>query len=229
MPGNCLAGDQKIQNYVMALRKILEVSGTCVSVPGDDVDTDRIIPARYLKCVTFEGLGDFLFYDVRFEQNGEPKNYSLNDPRFNGATILICGRNFGCGSSREHAPQAIYRYGFRAVVAESFGEIFFGNATTLGLPCVGASRHDLDRIRQMLESEPKCEMTIDLVAEEIRFGGDNFSASIRPSARDALINGRWDPIGELMEASALVTERIVQLPYGSDLTQSGPRQGFRRR
>ncbi len=213
----------------MALRKILEVSGTCVSVPGDDVDTDRIIPARYLKCVTFEGLGDFLFYDVRFEQNGEPKNYSLNDPRFNGATILICGRNFGCGSSREHAPQAIYRYGFRAVVAESFGEIFFGNATTLGLPCVSASRHDLDRIRQMVDSEPKCEMTIDLVAEEIRFGGNNFSASIRPSARDALINGRWDPIGELLEASALVTERIAQLPYGSDLMQSGPRQGFRRR
>ena len=229
MPGNCLAGNHESKIIVMALREILEIIGTCVSVPGDDVDTDRIIPARYLKCVTFEGLGDFLFYDARFEQNGEPKNYSLNDPRFNGATILIGGRNFGCGSSREHAPQAIYRYGFRAVVAESFGEIFFGNATTLGLPCVSASRHDLDRIRQMLESEPKCEMTIDLVAEKIRFGGDNFSASIRPSARDALINGRWDPIGELLEASALVTERIVQLPYASDLTQSGPRQGFRRR
>ena len=117
MPGNCLAGDHESKIIVMALRKILEVSGTCVSVPGDDVDTDRIIPARYLKCVTFEGLGDFLFYDVRF-QNGQPTNFSLNDPRFNGATILICGRNFGCGSSREHAPQAIYRYGFGAVVAE---------------------------------------------------------------------------------------------------------------
>jgi len=196
----------------MALRKILEVSGTCVSVPGDDVDTDRIIPARYLKCVTFEGLGEFLFYDVRFE-NGQPTNFSLNDPRFNGATILIGGRNFGCGSSREHAPQAIYRYGFRAVVAESFAEIFFGNATTLGLPCVSASRHDLDRIRRMVESEPKCEMTIDLAAEVIRFGSDNFSASIRPSARDALINGRWDPIGELLEAGALVKERMTRLPY----------------
>jgi 3-isopropylmalate/(R)-2-methylmalate dehydratase small subunit len=196
----------------MALRKILEVSGTCVSVPGDDVDTDRIIPARYLKCVTFEGLGEFLFYDVRFE-NGQPTSFSLNDPRFNGATILIGGRNFGCGSSREHAPQAIYRYGFRAVVAESFAEIFFGNATTLGLPCVSASRHDLDRIRRMVESEPKCEMTIDLAAEVIRFGSDNFSASIRPSARDALINGRWDPIGELLEAGALVKERMTRLPY----------------
>ena len=197
----------------MALSKILEVSGTCVSVPGDDVDTDRIIPARYLKCVTFEGLGEFLFYDVRFEQNGEPTSFSLNDPRFEGATILIGGRNFGCGSSREHAPQAIYRYGFRAVVAESFGEIFFGNATTLGLPCVSASRHHLGRIRQILESEPKCKMTVDLSSEMVRFGGDDFPASIRPSARDALINGRWDPIGELLEAGALVKERMAQLPY----------------
>jgi 3-isopropylmalate/(R)-2-methylmalate dehydratase small subunit len=197
----------------MALRKILEISGTCVSIPGDDVDTDRIIPARYLKCVTFEGLGDALFYDVRFEQNGKPTNFSLNDPRFHGATILICGRNFGCGSSREHAPQAIYRYGFRAIVAESFAEIFFGNSTTLGLPCVSASRSDLARIRQIVESEPNRGMTIDLTAQIIRFGADEFPASIRPSARDALINGRWDPIGELLEASDLVKERMAQLPY----------------
>ncbi len=197
----------------MALRKILEVSGTCVSVPGDDMDTDRIIPARYLKCVTFEGLGEFLFYDVRFDQNGRPTTCSLNDPRFKGAAILIGGRNFGCGSSREHAPQAIYRYGFRAVVAESFAEIFFGNATTLGLPCVSASRDDLDQIRQMVESEPKDAMRIDLVAEQIRFGGVCFPASIRSSERDALINGRWDPIGELLEGSAFVTERIAELPY----------------
>jgi 3-isopropylmalate/(R)-2-methylmalate dehydratase small subunit len=197
----------------MALRKILEVKGTCVSVPGDDVDTDRIIPARYLKCVTFDGLGESLFYDVRFDQNGNPTNCSLNDLRFAGATILICGRNFGCGSSREHAPQAIYRYGFRAIVAESFAEIFFGNATTLGLPCVSASRGDLGRIRQVVDSEPKREMIIDLTAEVIRFGDSEFPASIRPSARDALINGRWDPIGELLEASALVKERMAQLPY----------------
>jgi 3-isopropylmalate/(R)-2-methylmalate dehydratase small subunit len=212
MPGNSLAGDHK--SKIMALRKIVEVSGSCVSVPGDDVDTDRIIPARYLKCVTFDGLGDFLFYDVRFEENGQPTTCSLNDPRFHGATILIGGRNFGCGSSREHAPQAIYRYGFRAVVAESFGEIFFGNATTLGLPCVSASRHDLGRIRQILESEPKREMTIDLAAEVIRFGSDSFPASIRPSALDALIKGQWDPIGELLEAGPLVKERVGQLPYG---------------
>ena len=197
----------------MSLKKILEVTGTCVPAAGDDVDTDRIIPARYLKCVTFEGLGEFLFYDVRFDENGRPKNFPLNDARFTGATILIAGRNFGCGSSREHAPQAIYRYGFRAIVAESFAEIFFGNSTTLGLPCVTVSRHDLGRIRAIVESEPKAEMTIDLTKETIRLGSDEFRASILPSARDALINGRWDPIAELLEARASVEERVGQMSY----------------
>jgi 3-isopropylmalate/(R)-2-methylmalate dehydratase small subunit len=197
----------------MSLKKILEVTGTCVPAAGDDVDTDRIIPARYLKCVTFEGLGEFLFYDVRFDENGRPKNFPLNDARFAGATILIAGRNFGCGSSREHAPQAIYRHGFRAIVAESFAEIFFGNATTLGLPCVTVSRHDLGRIRNIVESEPKSEMTINLAKETIRLGSDEFAASILPSARDALINGRWDPIAKLLEARASVEQRVGQMPY----------------
>jgi 3-isopropylmalate/(R)-2-methylmalate dehydratase small subunit len=197
----------------MSLKKILEVTGTCVPAAGDDVDTDRIIPARYLKCVTFEGLGEFLFYDVRFDENGRPKNFPLNDARFTGATILIAGRNFGCGSSREHAPQAIYRYGFRAIVAESFAEIFFGNSTTLGLPCVTVSRPDLVRIRKIVESEPKSEMTIDLTKETIRLGRDEFPGSILSTARDALINGRWDPIAELLEARASVEERVAQMSY----------------
>jgi 3-isopropylmalate/(R)-2-methylmalate dehydratase small subunit len=197
----------------MALKKIVEVTGTCIPAAGDDVDTDRIIPARYLKCVTFEGLGEFLFYDVRFDENGQPTKCSLNDARFAGATILIAGRNFGCGSSREHAPQAIYRAGFRAIVAESFAEIFFGNATTLSLPCVTVLRPDLGRIRQIVESEPKTEMTIDLITETIRLGQDEFPASIVPSAREALVDGRWDPIGELLEARASVEERVAQLSY----------------
>jgi 3-isopropylmalate/(R)-2-methylmalate dehydratase small subunit len=166
-----------------------------------------------LKCVTFDSLGEFLFYDVRFDENGQLKNCSLNDVRFNGATILIAGRNFGCGSSREHAPQAIYRYGFRAIVAESFAEIFFGNSTTLGIPCVTVSRHDLGRIRKIVESEPKSEMTIDLTKETIRLRREEFPASILPSARDALINGHWDPIGELLEARGSVEERVAQLSY----------------
>ena len=214
MPGNCSLRDRSpsTQNS-MALKKILKVTGTCVPAAGDDVDTDRIIPARYLKCVTFDGLGEFLFYDVRFDENGQPTNCSLNDARFKGATIMIAGRNFGCGSSREHAPQAIYRYGFRAIVAESFAEIFFGNSTTLSIPCVTVSRQDLDRIREIVESEPKIEMTIDLTKETIRLGGDEFPASVLPSARDALINGRWDPIAELLEGRASVEERVAQLSY----------------
>lgn len=197
----------------MALKEIHKVTGTCLPIPGDDIDTDRIIPARYLKCVTFEGLGEFLFYDVRFDETGRPRPCTLNDPQYNGATILVCGRNFGCGSSREHAPQAIYRYGFRAIVAESFADIFFGNATTLGIPCATTSRHDLGRIRQIIESEPKREMTIDLTAETIQYGREIFPASMRSSAREALIRGRWDPIAELLEARDRVEERAAQLPY----------------
>jgi 3-isopropylmalate/(R)-2-methylmalate dehydratase small subunit len=197
----------------MALKEIRKVTGTCLPIPGDDIDTDRIIPARYLKCVTFDGLGKFLFYDVRFDENSQPKPCTLNDPRYSGATILVSGRNFGCGSSREHAPQAIYRYGLRAVVAESFGEIFFGNATTLGIPCVSASREDLGRIRQIIESEPQREMTIDLSSGTIQFGDSTFPASLRSSAREALIRGRWDALGELLEARELVAERVANLAY----------------
>ena len=123
----------------MALAKITSVTGRAVTVPGNDIDTDRIIPARFMKCVTFDGLGEFLFYDVRKNADGTDKPHPLNDPRFKGATILLSGANFGCGSSREHAPQAIQKYGFRAVIAESFAEIFFGNSDD--------ARHPL-RLRQ---------------------------------------------------------------------------------
>lgn len=197
----------------MALKKISQVTGTCVVVPGDDVDTDRIIPARFMKCVTFDGLGEFLFYDVRFDEKGNPTAHPLNDPRSEGATILIAGRNFGCGSSREHAPQAIYRYGFRAVLAESFAEIFFGNSTTLGIPCVSASREDLAAIRKLVEADPAATLTIDLAASTIKVGESVFSATMRESASNALLNGRWDAIAELLEDPDLVAARVAQLPY----------------
>src|SRR5512143_3497892 len=125
----------------MSLAKITSITGRAVAVPGNDIDTDRIIPARFMKCVTFDGLGEFLFHDVRNDpKTGVTTNHPLNDPRFRGATILLSGANFGCGSSREHAPQAIQKYGFKAVIAEGFAEIFFGNSTTLGMPCVSAAR-----------------------------------------------------------------------------------------
>jgi 3-isopropylmalate/(R)-2-methylmalate dehydratase small subunit len=197
----------------MALQQIKNIHGTCVVIAGDDIDTDRIIPARYMKCVTFDGLGEYLFYDVRFDEAGGLKAHPLNDPAFKSATILIGGRNFGCGSSREHAPQAVYRYGFRAILAESFAEIFFGNSTTLGIPCVTASRADLTVIRELVTAQPNQEMSIDLIAQTVTFGSEVFSISLRASARDALLNGRWDAIGELLEAGDLVAQKASTLPY----------------
>ncbi|HET7536964.1 MAG TPA: 3-isopropylmalate dehydratase small subunit [Candidatus Didemnitutus sp.] len=198
----------------MSLAKITSVTGRAIPVLGNDIDTDRIIPARFMKCVTFDGLGEFLFYDVRKDPTtGKTTNHPLNDPRFTGGTILLSGANFGCGSSREHAPQAIQKYGFKAVVAENFAEIFFGNSTTLGMPCVSASREDIARIAAAVEKDPKTEVTIDLEKLEIRFAGQSVKITQRESARDALVNGRWDAIGELLDGIAAVKQTAGKLPY----------------
>lgn len=197
----------------MSLAKISSVSGRAVAVPGNDIDTDRIIPARFMKCVTFDGLGEFLFYDVRKNADGSDRSHPLNDPRFKGATILLSGANFGCGSSREHAPQAIQKYGFKAIVAENFAEIFFGNCTTLGMPCLSAKREDIAILSAAVEANPGIEVTLDLIKQEIRFGGQRISATLRDSARDALVNGRWDAIGELLEGRNAVAVRARTLPY----------------
>jgi len=167
----------------MALAKITSVTGRAVNVPGNDIDTDRIIPARFMKCVTFDGLGEFLFHDVRKNDDGSDKPHPLNDPRFKGATILLSGANFGCGSSREHAPQAIQKYGFRAVVAENFAEIFFGNCTTLGIPCATAARADIARVAAAIEANPATEVVLDVAAQEVRFGGQRIASRFaRPRA-----------------------------------------------
>lgn len=197
----------------MALAKITSVSGRAVYVPGNDIDTDRIIPARFMKCVTFDGLGEFLFYDVRKNADGSDKAHPLNEARFKGATILLSGLNFGCGSSREHAPQAIQKYGFRAVVAEGFAEIFFGNCTTLGIPCMVAKREDIARIAEAVNANPQLEVTLDLDAREIRFGNQVVKATIRETDRDALVNGRWDAIGELLDGRAAIQATAAKLPY----------------
>ena len=197
----------------MALAKISSVSGRAVQVPGNDIATDRIIPARFMKCVTFDGLGEFLFHDVRKNADGTDKPHPLNDPRFKGATILLSGANFGCGSSREHAPQAIQKHGFRAVIAENFAEIFFGNCTTLGIPCATASRADIAAIAAAIEANPGLEVVLDVAKQEVRFGGRSVRAEVRPAARDALVNGRWDAIGELLDGVPAVKSRAGALPY----------------
>ena len=197
----------------MALEKITAVTGQAVHVPGNDIDTDRIIPARFMKCVTFDGLGEYLFYDVRKDADGNDRAHPLNDARFKSATVLLSGANFGCGSSREHAPQAIQKYGFRGIVAENFAEIFFGNCTTLGIPCAVAARADIAKVAAAIESDPKIEVTIDVEAQVVRYGAESIPAELRGSARDALLNGRWDAIAELHEGVPDVQTVASSLPY----------------
>jgi 3-isopropylmalate/(R)-2-methylmalate dehydratase small subunit len=199
----------------MALEKVTTVSGRAVHIPGADIDTDRIIPARFMKCVTFDGLGEFAFYDVRFNPDtGEKTEHPLNDERFKGATILLAGVNFGCGSSREHAPQSLAKYGFKAIIAESFAEIFFGNSTTLAMPCVTLTAGEIDQLRQAVEADPSVEITIDLVDKRVRSStGLDFPLNIAESARDALVAGRWDPIQELLDRESEITAKAKELHY----------------
>lgn len=197
----------------MALEKITSVTGRGVYVAGDDIDTDRIIPARFMKCVTFDGLGQYMFYDVRFSEDGGEKPHPLNDPRFAGSSILLSGENFGCGSSREHAPQAMYRFGIRAVIAESFAEIFFGNSTTLGMPCAEATGEQIARMAAIIEADSSAQITVDVKSSTVTCGGEVFSVIIRESAREALTEGRWDPIAELLEADDAIRGTASRLPY----------------
>lgn len=197
----------------MALEKITQVKGRGVYIPGEDIDTDRIIPARFMKCITFDGLGEFLFYDMRKNEDGTDKPHPLNDPRFSEATILLSGSNFGCGSSREHAPQALYRHGFRAIIAESFAEIFFGNSTTLGMPCMSLPRNDIAEIASAIEANPELELTVDIEHSTVQVGDKIYQAKLRDSARYGLIEGRWDPIAELLEGKKEIDEVAGRLSY----------------
>lgn len=199
----------------MALDPVKQVTGTGVFIPGADIDTDRIIPARFMKCVTFDGLGEFAFYDVRFDsETGKKTNHPLNDERFKGATVLIAGSNFGCGSSREHAPQSLRKYGFNAVIAESFAEIFYGNSTTLAMPCVMAGPEDIASLRAAVETDPATEITIDLENLRVRTsGGLDVPINMPESAREALVSGRWDPIQELLDNESAINDRARALHY----------------
>lgn len=197
----------------MALEKIKKLSGKGVYVPGDDVDTDRIIPARYMKVVTFDGLGDYMFKDVREAPDGKKTNHVLNDPKFASANVMLVGSNFGCGSSREHAPQAIKRAGFNAIIGESFAEIFYGNSTTLGMPCVEATKEQISEMAQAIEKDPSTTIDIDLEKETVTVAGKTYSVKVRPTAKSALTHGKWDPIGELLEADANITDTAKSLPY----------------
>ena len=199
-----------------SLNPIRIIAGQCVPVLGEDTDTDRIIPARFLKCVTFDGLGEHLFEDERFDSDGNKKTHPLNDHRFAKSTILLGGSNFGCGSSREHAPQAIYRYGIRAIIAVSFAEIFFGNSTTLGLPCFQAPGSVIQRLSTLVSDKPETIATLNIEDLSLNFANESVSVYLPQGTQTAFLAGRWDPIADLLEGMSEVTKTASSLPYLSD-------------
>ena len=163
--------------------------------------------------MTFDALGEGLFADDRKAAAASGGLHPLDDDKYQGATIMLSGANFGCGSSREHAPQALRKFGLRAIIAENYAEIFFGNSTNIGLPCVSASRESIQQIAKAVEADPQLEIMIDLEDEVIRYGDENVPMTMRDSARDALIKGRWDTIAELLEGAEAANATAAGLPY----------------
>ena len=194
----------------MAETGVERVAGRACVLRGDDIDTDRIIPARFLRCVTFDGIGEHAFEDDREQAKGD---HPLDDPRFRGASILVVGRNFGCGSSREHAPQALMRFGFRAFVGSSFAEIFAGNCTALGLPCVTLADRDLAALMESVELDPGQEVVVDLAARTVTSRAGTAPAGLREGARRQLLEGAWNATAVLLEAGSAIERTAERLPY----------------
>jgi 3-isopropylmalate/(R)-2-methylmalate dehydratase small subunit len=186
-----------------------QIVGRGIPLPGNDMDTDRIIPARFLKAVTFEGLGEHAFEDARKQDPEHP----FNQAAYQGASVLVVGQNFGCGSSREHAPQSLMRWGIAAIVGGSFGEIFFGNCTTLGIPCLTASPEDLDWLQRAIGREPGKPVTVDVEKQEARFGDRVIRAQMPDGPRHQLVTGTWDSTAVLLEAGAAIEATAKKLPY----------------
>ena len=197
----------------MPLEKVTRVAGKGVFVPGNDIDTDRIIPARYLRCVTFDGLGEFAFYDERKNEDGTDKPHPLNNSQHRDAVILLSGANFGCGSSREHAPQSLYRWGIRAILAESFGEIFFGNSIKIGMPCLTLSGNELIKLADAIKDNFELSIEVDVKNARVSYDDYSIQAELPDSARQSLVEGRWDPMAELLESAEEVEHVANSLPY----------------
>ena len=186
-----------------------QIVGRGIPLPGNDIDTDRIIPARFLKEVTFESMGEHAFEDAK-KQNPE---HPFNAPVYKGASVLVVGQNFGCGSSREHAPQALMRWGIQAIVGGSFGEIFFGNCVMLGIPCLVASQADLEWLQKAIGRSPQEPVTVDVEKQEVRLGDRVIKATIPDGPRNQLVGGTWDSTAVLLEAGAAIEATAAKLPY----------------
>ncbi|MBG90481.1 MAG: 3-isopropylmalate dehydratase small subunit [Actinobacteria bacterium] len=192
---------------------ITAISGHAISIEGNDIDTDRIIPARFLKEITFDKMGEYLFYDARFNEQNQPLSHPLNTPIAKNATILVVDDNFGCGSSREHAPQAIKRFGFDAVIGHSFAEIFAGNCKAIGIPVIQASHEALAKIRAQLQKNPSTQFNINLVSKRVSFFEESILIQIPNEHRDAFLDGTWDILSVLQSKQELAQKIDQALPY----------------
>ena len=192
------------------------VSGPGIPVRGNDIDTDQIIPARYLKAITFEGLGEYAFMDQRFDDDGNEKDHPFNDERFQDANVLVVNANFGCGSSREHAPQALMRWGIDAIVGESFAEIFAGNCLALGIPTVTADQETIRALQDYVEKYPDAEIEVDVAAETVRYDEGTVEVTVDDAQRKALVDGIWDTTALMKANRNAIAETAASLPYVED-------------
>jgi 3-isopropylmalate/(R)-2-methylmalate dehydratase small subunit len=186
-----------------------EISGRGIPLPGNDIDTDRIIPARFLKAVTFEGLGEHAFEDARKQDPEHPFNQKV----YEGASILVAGLNFGCGSSREHAPESLKRWGVKAIIAGSFAEIFFGNCTTLGIPCLTASMDDVLWLQRAIGRDPSQPVVVDVKGKTVRVGDRTIPVHIPDGPYNQLVSGTWNAMSVLLEAGDTIEATAAKLPY----------------
>jgi 3-isopropylmalate/(R)-2-methylmalate dehydratase small subunit len=204
----------------MGAEQIQVVEGRALPMRGEDIDTDRIMPARFLKSITFEGLEQHVFEDDRLEAKRSGHVHSFDEPTYQGASILLANRNFGSGSSREHAPQGLNRWGIRAVIAESFAEIFFGNSLMIGLACVTASAKDIEALMSLVERDPKATLRVDLQAGTCQAAGLDVAVSIPDHVRDTLMTGAWDTTGLLLDRYEEVNAVSARLPYLTGFSSS---------
>jgi 3-isopropylmalate/(R)-2-methylmalate dehydratase small subunit len=186
------------------------VSGRGIPVVGNDIDTDRIIPARFLRCVTFDGLGAEVFADDRKQMHGQ---HTFDQPQYQSATILAVNNNFGCGSSREHAPQALAKWGIQAIVGESFAEIFFGNCVAMGIPCVTAAPEAVKQLQTAIAAHPDGSLTVDLDALQVTYGDVSMPVALGEGARQMMLSGTWDACGQLVAQAEQVKATASHLPY----------------
>jgi 3-isopropylmalate/(R)-2-methylmalate dehydratase small subunit len=188
-------------------------SGSGIPVRGNDIDTDQIIPARFMKVVTFDGLGEFAFFDQRFDDEDNEKDHPFNEEQYQDANVLVVNANFGCGSSREHAPQALVRWGIDAIIGESFAEIFAGNCLALGVPTVTADSETIERLQDWVEEHPDEDIEIDVAAETVTYGGTTIDVNVDEAQRKALVDGIWDTTALMKSNTEAIAETAASLPY----------------